>query len=106
MGDSLRLTNQSMERKLQGSNQAILWGCNKGGQMLERIICMSCETLKGVMASHDYHYECPMELPTIWSKALFGFVVEDVFVECQWRGMQRLKAFIKFSNGKKIARFQ
>ena len=51
--------------------------------MLERIICMSCETLKGVMASHDYHYECPMELPTIWSKALFGFVVEDVFVECQ-----------------------
>lgn len=84
MGDSLHLTNQ-----------AILWGCNKGGQMLECIICMSYETLKGVMASHDFYYECPMELTTIWSKTLFGFVVEDVLVEYQWRGIQRLKGFNK-----------
>lgn len=49
--------------------------------MLELKICMSYETLKGVMASHEYQYECPMELTTIWSKAVFAFVVEDVFIE-------------------------
>lgn len=77
-----------MERKLQGSNKAmILWGSNKGGQMLELKICMSYETLKGVMASHEYQYECPMELTTIWSKAVFAFVVEDVFIEHHWRGI-------------------
>jgi hypothetical protein len=49
--------------------------------MLELKIFISYETLKGVMASQEYQYECTMELTTIWSKAVYAFVVEDVFIE-------------------------
>ena len=34
--------------------------------MFEHIICMSYETLQGVLTSHiRYHYESPMELTTV-----------------------------------------